>query len=155
ISYEPADLTAVAEAGMRLSDFYATTSLNGQWLPIDPPGVGSTLGGIVAMNSFGPLRASYGTPRDYVIGLKVITADGTLVKTGGRVVKNVAGYDLNKLFIGSFGTLGIIVETAFKLRPVPEEESTCLITCSSAEPLATIANQIFKSQLLPLSVLLV
>src|SRR5262249_9407000 len=141
--------------GMRLSDFYATTSQNGQWLPVDPPGNGSTLGGVVAMNAFGPLRTHYGTPRDFVIGLKVVTADGTLVKTGGRVVKNVAGYDLNKLFIGSFGTLGAIVETAFKLRPVPEEESTCVITCRSIEALAKIANQIFKSQLLPMSLLLV
>ncbi|HZS46880.1 MAG TPA: FAD-binding oxidoreductase [Blastocatellia bacterium] len=154
ISYEPADLTAIAEAGVPLVDFFARTSANGQWLPVDPPGKGSTLGGVIATNAFGPLRTFYGTPRDYVIGLKIVAADGTLIKTGGRVVKNVAGYDLNKLFIGSFGTLGVIVETAFKLRPVPESESTCLITSRSIEPLAAVANQVFKSQLLPISTLL-
>jgi len=153
-SYEPADLTAIVGAGIRLSDFFTMTSRNGQWLPIDPPGKGATLGGLVATNAFGSLRTAYGTPRDYVIGLKIVTADGTLIKTGGRVVKNVAGYDLNKLFVGSYGTLGIIVETAFKLRPIPESESACLITAESFEPLASIATEINRSELLPLSTLL-
>src|SRR5258708_2857246 len=150
-SYEPADLTAIVGAGIRLDDFFAMTSRNGQWLPIDPPGKGATLGGVVATNAFGSLRTAYGTPRDYVIGLKIVTADGTLIKTGGRVVKNVAGYDLNKLFVGSYGTLGVIVETAFKLRPIPDQENSCLITAESLEPLASLATQINRSELLPLS----
>jgi len=153
-SYEPADLTAIVGAGFRLTDFFSITSKNGQWLPFNPPGKGATLGGVVATNAFGSLRTAYGTPRDYVIGLKVVTADGTLIKTGGRVVKNVAGFDLNKLFVGSHGTLGVIVETAFKLRPIPESESSCLITGSSFEALASLANQIHRSELLPLSTIL-
>jgi glycolate oxidase FAD binding subunit len=153
-SYEPADLTAIVGAGFRSDDFFELTSKNGQWLPFNPPGKGATLGGIVATNAFGSLRTAYGTPRDYVIGLKIVTADGTLIKTGGRVVKNVAGYDLNKLFVGSYGTLGIVVETAFKLRPIPESETSCLVTSQNFAPLASLANQIHRSELLPMSALL-
>ena len=153
-SYEPADLTAIVGSGFRLTDFAAMTSRNGQWLPFNPPGKGATLGGIIATNAFGSLRTAYGTPRDYVIGLKIVTADGTLIKTGGRVVKNVAGYDLNKLFIGSYGTLGVIVETGFKLRPIPETETSCLVTSQSFETLSSLANQIHRSELLPLSSIL-
>ena len=92
----------------------------GQCLPLDPPNDGrATLGGVVATGLGGPQRYGYGAPRNFVIGMQVVLADGRLLKAGGRVVKNVAGYDLCKLFTGSYGTLGLLTELTFKLRPCP------------------------------------
>ena len=125
IEHEPADLIAVAQAGVKLVDFNAKLAENGQWLPLDPPDDGrATIGGVVATGLGGPQQFGYGRPRNSVIGMKVVLADGSLIKAGGRVVKNVAGYDLCKLFTGSFGSLGIITEVNFKLRPRPEREAT-------------------------------
>src|SRR6185503_10880462 len=118
IEHEPADLIAVAEAGVTLDYFNKTLSTNGQWLPLDPPGGGGiSLGGLVATGMAGNQQHGYGRPRGSVVGMKVVLADGSLIKVGGRVVKNVAGYDLCKLFTGSYGTLGMITELNFKLRP--------------------------------------
>src|SRR5215472_3940053 len=125
--YSPADLTICAGAGIRLTELNSIVMKENQWLPLDPPGNG-TLGAIVACRSSGPLRFAYGTPRDYVIGLRLAHVDGSESKSGGRVVKNVAGYDLNKLYIGSFGTLAVITEVILKLKPVPERSATVLIT---------------------------
>ena len=128
IEHEPADLIAVAQAGVTLKDFNAKLAENGQWLPLDPPDDGrATLGGIVATGLGGAQQFGYGRPRGSVIGMKVVLADGSVIKTGGRVVKNVAGYDLSKLFTGSYGTLGVIAELNFKLRPRPECESTVIV----------------------------
>ena len=128
IEHEPADLIAVAQAGVTLSDFNAKLAENGQWLPLDPPDDGrATLGGVVATGLGGAQQFGYGRPRGSVIGMKVVLADGSVIKAGGRVVKNVAGYDLCKLFTGSYGTLGIIAELNFKLRPRPECESTIVV----------------------------
>lgn len=128
IEHEPADLIAVAQAGVKLSDFNAKLAENGQWLPLDPPDDGrATLGGVVATGLGGAQQFGYGRPRGSVIGMKVVLADGSVIKTGGRVVKNVAGYDLCKLFTGSYGTLGIIAELNFKLRPLPECERTVIV----------------------------
>jgi glycolate oxidase subunit GlcD len=125
IEHEPADLIAVAQAGVKLTDFNAKLAENGQWLPLDPPDDGrATIGGVVATGIGGPQQFGYGRPRGSVIGMKVVLADGSLIKAGGRVVKNVAGYDLCKLFTGSFGSLGIITEVNFKLRPRPAREAT-------------------------------
>src|SRR4029079_13733424 len=94
----------------------------GQWLPIDPPDDGrATLGGIVATGLGGAHSCGFGNPRSFVIGMRLALADGRAIKAGGNVVKNVAGYDLCKLFTGSYGTLGMITEVTFKLRPVPVE----------------------------------
>jgi glycolate oxidase FAD binding subunit len=90
-----------------------------QWLALDPPEVGATVGGVVAAAASGPRRLRYGTPRDLLIGLTVVLADGTIAHSGGKVVKNVAGYDLGKLFTGSFGTLGVVAECTFRLHPLP------------------------------------
>lgn len=121
LEYEPADLTATVQAGIRLADLQAHLSDRGQFFPLDPPyATVCTLGGVIATNASGPLRLIYGTGRDLVIGTKVVQADGTVVKAGGKVVKNVAGYDMNKLYIGSLGTLGILVELTLKLQPRPE-----------------------------------
>ena len=124
IEHEPADLIAVAQAGVTLMDFNTRLAENGQWLPLDPPDDGrATLGGVVATGIGGPQQFGYGRPRGSVIGMKVVLADGNQIKAGGRVVKNVAGYDLCKLFTGSFGTLGIITELNFKLRPQPARQA--------------------------------
>jgi glycolate oxidase subunit GlcD len=127
IAHEPADLIAVAQSGVTLTDFNARLSENGQWLPLDPPDDGrATLGGVVATGVGGPQHFGYGRPRGSVIGMKVVLADGSMIKAGGRVVKNVAGYDLCKLFTGSYGSLGIITELNFKLRPRPAREATVI-----------------------------
>jgi glycolate oxidase subunit GlcD len=127
IEHEPADLIAIAQAGVTLDDFNAKLAENGQWLPLDPPNDGrATLGGVVATGIGGPQQFGYGRPRGSVIGMKVVLADGSMIKAGGRVVKNVAGYDLCKLFTGSYGTLGIITELNFKLRPRPAREATVM-----------------------------
>ncbi|MEN3326255.1 MAG: glycolate oxidase, partial [Acidobacteriota bacterium] len=132
IEHEPADLIAIAQAGVTLIDFNAKLAENGQWLPLDPPDDGrATLGGVVATGIGGPQQFGYGRPRGSVIGMKVVLADGSMIKAGGRVVKNVAGYDLCKLFTGSYGSLGIITELNFKLRPRPAREATVIGTGSA------------------------
>lgn len=120
--YEPADLTVSVESGMKFGDLQHFVSRHGLWVPLDPPGgAKASIGGILATNATGPLRFCYGAPRDMVLGMKVATSEGKIVKTGGRVVKNVTGYDVAKLLIGSYGTLGVIVEASFKLFPRPAE----------------------------------
>ncbi len=118
--YEPSDLTISVEPGMKFGDLQHFVGRDNLWLPLDPEGgTKASMGGLLATNSTGPLRHAYGSPRDITLGMKVATADGKIIKTGGRVVKNVAGYDVPKLIIGSFGTLGVIVEASFKLFPRP------------------------------------
>ncbi|HSQ23237.1 MAG TPA: FAD-linked oxidase C-terminal domain-containing protein [Pyrinomonadaceae bacterium] len=125
LRHEPADLVATAEAGLTLTDFQKQLAERGQWLPVDPADDGTaTLGGIVATGLSGPLKAGYGALRSFVIGLRAVLADGRSIKAGGQVVKNVAGYDLCKLFTGSCGSLGVITEITFKLRPLPAESRT-------------------------------
>jgi glycolate oxidase FAD binding subunit len=120
IDHEPADLTMTVGAGMRVADVAAVLERAGQFLPLDPPHADeATIGGVIAANSNGFWRARYGAVRDLLIGARVALADGTVAQAGGRVVKNVAGYDLDKLLVGSFGTLGVIVEATFKVLPVP------------------------------------
>ncbi|HET9179919.1 MAG TPA: FAD-binding oxidoreductase [Terriglobia bacterium] len=126
--YEPSDLTAGVGAGVVLADLQTLLKPDGLWLPLDSSGGGkATLGGIVATNTSGPLRHFYGAPRDMVVGMQIATTEGKLVRTGGRVVKNVAGYDLGKLMIGSCGTLGVITEVNLKLFPLPAERQTFVL----------------------------
>lgn len=120
IDHVPADLTVTVAAGTRVTDLGAVLTRAGQFLPLDPPHADeATVGGVIAANSNGFWRARYGAVRDLLIGTRVALADGTVVRAGGRVVKNVAGYDLDKLLVGSLGTLGVIVEATFKVLPVP------------------------------------
>jgi len=120
IDHEPADLTVTVGAGMRVADVAAVLARAGQFLPLDPPHADeATIGGVIAANSNGVWRARYGAVRDLLIGTRIALADGTVARAGGRVVKNVAGYDLDKVLVGSFGTLGVIVEATFKVLPVP------------------------------------
>ena len=152
IEHEPADLIAIAQAGVNLTDFNSKLSENGQWLPLDPPDDGrATLGGVVANGLGGAQQFGYGRPRGMVIGMKVVLADGSVIRTGGRVVKNVAGYDLSKLFTGSRGTLGIITELNFKLRPRPQREATVVITGATLDLLKK-ARDIVAARLFPVAV---
>jgi FAD/FMN-containing dehydrogenase len=151
IEHEPADLIAVAQAGVRLTDFNAKLAENGQWLPLDPPDDGrATLGGVVATGIGGAQQFGYGRPRGSVIGMNVVLADGSMIKAGGRVVKNVAGYDLCKLFTGSYGSLGIITELNFKLRPRPAREAT-VIARGAIEELRQSARAILEARLFPVA----
>lgn len=123
IEYTPEDMTVTVEAGITLADLQRTLAQRGQWLPIDPPHPDIlTVGALLAANKSGPRRFGYGTIREYLLGIKVVLPDGRVIKAGGKVVKNVAGYDLCKLFVGSRGTLGVIVEATFKVLPRPERE---------------------------------
>jgi glycolate oxidase subunit GlcD len=152
IEHEPADLVAIAEAGVTLDNFNHALEQKGQWLPLDPPDDGrATIGGVVATGLGGAQQFGYGTPRRHVIGMKVVLADGSLIKVGGRVVKNVAGYDLCKLFTGSHGTLGVIVEVNFKLRPLPFATKTILAQGGREELLQT-AQRIIAARLFPVGV---
>jgi glycolate dehydrogenase FAD-binding subunit len=144
--YEPADLTISAEPGMKFGDFQNFVGRQGLWLPLDPRGgAKASLGGIIAANEVGPLRQGFGGPRDMVLGLKIATAEGKLVKTGGRVVKNVAGYDLGKLLIGSFGTLGVIVEASLKLYPKPLERATFAFEVPTLDMARNLRRSILRS----------
>jgi glycolate oxidase FAD binding subunit len=120
VAHVPADLTVTVGAGTRFADLRSALAHAGQFLPLDPPHAdAATIGGIVAANSTGFWRARYGGVRDLLIGTTAVLGDGTVARSGGRVVKNVAGYDLNKLFVGSLGTLGVFVECTFKVLPRP------------------------------------
>jgi FAD/FMN-containing dehydrogenase len=150
LEYEPADLTATVEAGCTLAEFNARAAAHRQFIPLDPFGdASSTLGATVATASYGPLRCAYGTPRDWVIGMHVAHADGRLTKAGGKVVKNVAGYDLCKLYTGSFGTLGMIGELSFKLRALPPEERTLIFYAKEIDELCQLAARITDSDVQP------
>jgi glycolate oxidase FAD binding subunit len=119
VEHAAGDLVITVEAGVALADVQRTVAAAGQWLALDPPEPGATVGGVVASAASGSRRLRYGTPRDLLIGITVVLADGTVARSGGKVVKNVAGYDLGKLFTGSFGTLGAIAECTFRLHPRP------------------------------------
>jgi glycolate oxidase FAD binding subunit len=132
VDHQAGDMTVTAEAGCPLAALDRTLAAAGQWLPLDPPRFdATTVGGLVAANLSGPLRASQGTARDLLIGLAVVGGDGTLVRGGGRVVKNVAGYDLPKLHVGALGTLGVLVEATFKVRPRPEREEAAIVRAAT------------------------
>src|SRR6266568_2660423 len=150
LEHEAPDLTCQIEAGLTLAALQAQLATKGQWLALDPPDAEqSTLGGILASNASGPKRLRYGTARDLVIGLRVVQATGEVAKSGGRVVKNVAGYDLNKLYIGSLGTLGIIVEANFKLQPFPIKERTLLLTFANIQDTMHSVTSLLSSLLTP------
>jgi glycolate oxidase FAD binding subunit len=126
LEHNAGDLTAVVEAGVPLAHAQAAFAEEGQMLALDPPDDGATLGGVVATADSGPLRGRYGGVRDLVVGIRVALSDGTLAKSGGKVIKNVAGYDLSKLFAGSLGTLGAIVELSVRLHPLPPASATAI-----------------------------
>jgi glycolate oxidase FAD binding subunit len=145
LEHNEGDFTAVLEAGVSLVEAQATFAAAGQMLAIDPPlgaGDAATIGGVMATNDAGPLRHRYGGMRDLVVGVTVVLSDGTIAKSGGKVIKNVAGYDLAKLFTGSFGTLGLIVRVAVRLHPAPERTATLTARGDDAATLAAAARHL-------------
>ena len=149
MKHVPTDMTVTVDAEVTLAVLQTELAKARQWLPLDPPNSTVTLREILDANECGPRRFGYGTIRDYVIGLKVELADGRLVKSGGQVVKNVAGYDLQKLFIGARGTLGTAREVTLKLRPLPEAEKFVRHSCASLEAAAAVIESVFASELAP------
>jgi len=151
VDHQAGDMTVTVEAGCPLAALDATLAAAGQWLPLDPPRPeATTVGGLVAANLSGPLRASQGTARDLLLGVHVVGADGALVASGGRVVKNVAGYDLPKLHVGALGTVGVIVEATFKLRPRPACERAMVLACRTVAAAADAARAVLDAPLVPL-----
>lgn len=150
LRHEAADMTVSVEAGGSLAELNAALAAAGQRLPLDPPDPEHTsIGALIATDAAGPLRLSQGKVRDLLIGIKVVLADGTIVSGGGRVVKNVAGYDLMKLFTGSFGTLGVIVEANFKVRPRPESEAIFVVPAATTAEACILAGTVLAARLAP------
>jgi glycolate oxidase FAD binding subunit len=150
LEYEPADLTCRVEAGMRLSDLQAALAAHGQRLPLDPPHPErATVGGMIAANANGLGRARYGTVRDWVIGIAVAYPSGKVARAGGKVVKNVAGYDLMKLHIGALGTLGVVAEVNFKVQTQPESQAAVLGHFEAALPAIGAAARLAREYLAP------
>lgn len=140
VEYVPGDLTLTALAGTSLAEIARATAAEGQWLALDPFGsLDGTLGATVATASSGPLALAFGTPRDQVLGLEAVTGAGALIRVGGRVVKNVAGFDLTRLFTGSWGTLGAITEVSVRLRARPPAEAHVAVAVPDERPDAIAA----------------
>jgi glycolate oxidase FAD binding subunit len=151
LAHEAGDMTVTIEAGATLGAVDAVLAGAGQWLPVDPPRAGDmTVGGLIAADRAGPARLSQGKVRDLLIGVAFVGADGALVRGGGRVVKNVAGYDLPKLLTGSFGTLGVIVEATFKVRPRPGPLTLLMVPMKSVSQAVEKALELLASGLCPL-----
>ncbi len=149
------NLTLSVESGITLSEVQKTLAKigKGYFLPLDPPFTEkATLGGIIATNSSGPRRLLYGTARDLIIGTKAVFPSGDIVVSGGKTVKNVSGYDMCKLLIGSYGTLGILCELTFKLLPLPEKEATSLLFFAKIEEADGLIRELRGSQLIPSSI---
>jgi len=156
LEYEPADLTCRVEAGMRISDLQAVLGAQGQRLPLDPPHPErATVGGMVAANTNGLTRSRYGTVRDWVIGIAVAYPSGKVARAGGKVVKNVAGYDLMKLHIGALGTLGVIAEVNFKVQARPEAEATLLSHFEAPGPALEVGLKLARQYLAPAAAIVV
>lgn len=154
IEHDHANLTATVQSGITLNAFQAALAPRKQFVPFDPPlPERSTVGGIVAANLNGPRRSSYGSVRDLVIGMKVILASGEVIKAGGKVVKNVAGYDMCKLFTGSLGTLGIISEVTLRVAPVPAHSAT-IVAAGTLANAVQCASELTRTKLLPSAVYL-
>lgn len=150
LEHEPGDLTVTVEAGVPVDTLQTELGKRGQWLSLDPATAGgATVGGVLATNAAGPRRHLYGTARDLVIGLTVVAADGSVVRGGGKVVKNVAGYDLPKLYIGSFGTLGVMVEATFKLRPKADVDRIVVARFDRLKDAGAAARALVASDVIP------
>ncbi len=151
VEYQPEDLTVTVQAGMTLGALQRHLSVHRQWLPLDPPDADALpLERLLALNLSGPRRLGHGTARDWLLGLRAVQADGRIILSGGRVVKNVAGFDMMKLFIGGAGSLGVIVEASFKVAPVPESEVFLRHACRDFEELQSVNEAIASTRLTPI-----
>ncbi len=153
LEHAAGDLVVTVQAGIRLDELAKVLAAAGQRLAVDPPasteGARGTVGGLIATGAAGPMRYRYGSPRDLLIGITVVRADGTVAKSGGKVVKNVAGYDLGKLFAGSLGTLGLITEATFRLHPLPEAAAWVTLECADSAAAASAVRAAADSPLAP------
>ena len=147
IEHNAGDLTAVLGTGVRLADAQAVFAEAGQMLALDPPDGGATIGGVVATADSGPLRHRYGAARDLLLGMTAALADGSVARSGGTVIKNVAGYDLAKLFAGSLGTLGVITQVVVRLHPLPVESATVAARGDDPAALGRVAARWFAEPL--------
>jgi len=153
VEYAPSDLVITVEAGMTLSQLQTAAAQHHQRLALDPPRPElATLGGIIATNAFGPRRTQFGSVRDLLIGITLILADGTVARGGGKVVKNVAGFDLPKVLCGSLGTLAMIATATFRLHPLPEASATSIIAAGTGSQSWSIVQAIKAAQLEPSSI---
>jgi len=154
VEHVPGDQVVRVQSGIRFGELQERLAGSDQMLGVDPPeaGDGATVGGLVAANSSGPRRYRYGTVRDLIIGVTVVLADGTVAKAGGKVVKNVAGYDLSKLFTGSLGTLGVIAECNFRLHPRPETARTVAVELPDTASAGAASQAILHAQVVPSAV---
>jgi len=153
VEYAPADMVVVVEAGVTLAALQAEVGAHGQQLALDAPWPArATIGGLVATGAFGPLRARYGGVRDLIIGVTLVRADGEVARGGGKVVKNVAGFDLPKVACGSLGTLGLVAAAAFRLHPLPEVTATVLVSGVNARAVVALLAAARNAQLEPASV---
>ncbi len=157
VQYEPGDFTLTARAGTTLDELANATRPHRQFLALDPYGDATgTLGATVATAASGPMAHAFGAPRDNVIGLEVVTGDGSVVRCGGRVVKNVAGFDLTRLFTGSWGTLGVITEVSVRLRALPAVDETYAVRVDERpEPLTALVRSLRLASIAPLALELV
>jgi glycolate oxidase FAD binding subunit len=155
LEHAAGDLVVRVQAGVRLADLQAALAPAGQWLALDPPEPRATVGGVVAADASGPRRLRYSTVRDLIIGITVVLADGTVARAGGKVVKNVAGYDLAKLFCGSLGTLGMIAEATFRLHPLPAAAAVVTLQVDTPEQVGQAVQRLARSPLEPSAVELV
>jgi glycolate oxidase FAD binding subunit len=154
--YQPADLTVAARAGTTLAALGEALAEEGQWLPVDPPfAPRKTVGGLVATGTAGSLGMAYGMPRDHVLGLSVVTGDSRLLRLGGRVMKNVAGFDLVKLVVGSRGTLGVVVSATLRLFPRPAEDRVLVLDGEGPGALLEAAHRVGTASVVPASAVLV
>jgi glycolate oxidase FAD binding subunit len=152
VHHNPADLTATVGAGIPVAELQRHLAEQGQFLAIDPPLPDrATVGGTLAVGGGGPTKWHFGHPRDLVIGMKVVQADGSVVSSGGQVVKNVSGYDMARLHVGGLGTLGVIAEVSFKLTPLPQGEATLVAAFDSASRCLGAGLTVFHSGVTPLA----
>jgi len=149
LDHAAGDLIAEAQAGTPLSRLQSTLAGAGQRLAVDETVPGATVGGTLAAGASGPTRLAHGTMRDLLIGVTVVRADGVVARAGGRVVKNVAGYDLGKLMIGSFGTLGVVTEAVFRLHPVPAARRFVTVPVTDPAEAGRLTQQVVHAQVVP------
>jgi glycolate oxidase FAD binding subunit len=150
VEHAAGDLVATVQAGVRLDRLAEVLGAAGQRLALDPPG-GGTVGGVLATAAAGPLRLRYGTPRDLLIGITIVRADGTVARSGGKVVKNVAGYDIGKLFAGSRGTLGLITQATFRVHPLPAETAYVTAEYAAAVDVCQMISKAMESVASPVA----
>jgi glycolate oxidase FAD binding subunit len=150
-SYEPGDMVVGVQAGVKLAELQRTLATRGQWLPVDPPHLDATVGGVLATAGAGPRRLGYGGVKDHLLGMRVVGASGVVTKSGGRVVKNVTGYDLHKLHVGAYGSLGVILEAHFKVQPRPELSGAAVFGCPDLESAHRLLLDIWATPLRPVA----